>query len=290
MSDAAEQKLSLAAHYLSIDKPQRALDTLAQGGEDLPETPLFWELRARAFHDLERHADAATAAARGLEIDGEDVDLMRLRADALAATGHLADAERAILRALALQPEHVELLCSYALIAARGDQVEKATRLVERAHAIEPDSRRVEATRLILAHLRGEDRQARVHARTLVADAPDDPAAHYLAGFAESSHGRTDAAERHFRTAARLEPVDSDYAAAARQARFEAHPLLWPLRPFDKLGTAVTWIAAVATILGLQLLGFARASGIFALAYLALCVYSWVVPPMLRAWLRRRRS
>lgn len=290
MSETALQALQLANHYLSIDQPQRALETLARADEGLLDSALYWELRSRALRSLERHAEAGQAAARGLAVDGEDVDLLRLRADSLAELGQLPEAERAILRALALQPEDVELLCSYALIVARGDQVEKATRLAERAAAIEPDSRRVEATRLVLAHLRGEGRRVREHARALLADAPDDAGSHYAAGFAESRHGGPDAAARHFRAAARLDPSDTDYASAAREARYAAHPLLWPLRPFEKLGVAGSWLAAIGAILALQLTGFETAAAAGALAYVGLCLYSWVVPPLLRAWLRRRSA
>lgn len=290
MSESALQTLQLANHYLAIDQPQRALESLALAGEGLLDSAVFFELRARALRALDRHAEAAEAAARGLAIDGEDVDLLRLRADSLAELRQLPAAERAILRALALQPEEVELLCSYALIVARGDQLGKATRLAERAAALEPDSRRVQATRLVLAHLRGEGGRVREHARALLADAPDDAGSHYAAGFAESRHGRPEAAARHFRTAARLDPSDADYASAARQARYAAHPLLWPLRPLERLGVGGTWLAAIACILALQLAGFTAAAGLAALAYVSLCVYSWVVPPLVRAWLRRRSA
>ncbi len=289
MNEPQLQSLSLAAHYLSIERPQRALETLAQVDEALVDTALFWELRAQALFHLERHAEAAEAAAQGLERDGEDVDLMRLHADSLAHLGRLAEAERVALRALALQPEDASLLCSYAFIAARGDQLDKAARLAERAAELAPESRRVEATRLLLAHLRGEGRKARGHARALLADAPEDAGAHYLAAVAEAHDGRASVAARHLLVAARLDPGDRDFAEAARQARFETHPLLWPLRPFAKLGTAGTWIAAVGAVFGLQALGYGKASAITAMVYVGVCVYSWVMPPLLRRWLRRRR-
>lgn len=290
MSESALQALQLANHYLSIDRPEKSLATLARADGELLDSALYWELRARALGALDRHEEAGEAAARGLGLDGQDTDLMRLRADALAELGRLAEAERVILGALALQPEDVEPLCSYALVAARGDQVEKATRLADRAAALEPDSRRVEATRLVLAHLRGEGRRVREHARTLLADAPDDAGSHYAAGFAESSHGRAGAAARHFGMAARLDPGDPDYATAARAARYAAHPLLWPLRPFEWLGAAGTWLVAMGVILALQLSGLTAAAALAALAYVALCLYSWLVPPLLRAWLRRRSA
>ena len=61
-----------------------------------------------------------------------------------------------------------------------------------------------------------------------------------------------------------------------------------PLRPFARFNPLVVWIGAVAIIYGLRIAGLAPLSFAFAMAWLAFCVYSWVVPPLVRRWINRK--
>jgi hypothetical protein len=84
------------------------------------------------------------------------------------------------------------------------------------------------------------------------------------------------------------EPADRDLADAAAEARLWAHPLLVPLRPIARLGMFKSWAIAVGIMLTLRAVGLPLVAALFSLAWFLLCVYSWVVPPLLRRWLRRR--
>jgi len=47
-------------------------------------------------------------------------------------------------------------------------------------------------------------------------------------------------------------------------------------------------LGVVAIIYGLRAVGLAPVSFAFAMIWLAFCVYSWVVPPLVRRWINRR--
>ena len=78
MTETAENALALASHYLEIDRPERALDTLAKLTGEQVEDATFWELRAQALLGLERHKQAVEAARQGLRLDGESIVLLDL--------------------------------------------------------------------------------------------------------------------------------------------------------------------------------------------------------------------
>ncbi|HET6480576.1 MAG TPA: hypothetical protein VFG35_11125 [Actinoplanes sp.] len=60
-----------------------------------------------------------------------------------------------------------------------------------------------------------------------------------------------------------------------------------PLRPILRLGAVKTWLIAVTLILSLRAIGLPVLGGLLGFVWLALCVYSWVVPPLVRRWVRR---
>jgi hypothetical protein len=60
-----------------------------------------------------------------------------------------------------------------------------------------------------------------------------------------------------------------------------------PVRPFIRFGPLKTWLAALVVIYGLRLAGLPILAVAAGLIWALLCVYSWVVPPLLRRWMRR---
>jgi tetratricopeptide (TPR) repeat protein len=280
--------LTLAQHYLDIDQPSRALTTLESGRPDVSDAA-FWRLRAAALYELDRYAEALDAAASGLAIDADDIGLLVLHGLANSHLGHIAAAERSLLAALRLDPESVWLLAEYALLVARAGQFEKARKLIDEAARIHPLSDHVATARDVLAYLEGDDARAAAHAEELLAADPEARSAHLLRGVALSQQGRSRAARPHFETVARYDPGDEDVVDMARHSRYATHPLLLPLAPIARWGQGRVWLAGVA------LIGLARATGSDAVmlavggTWLLYVVYTWVVPPLVRGWLERRR-
>lgn len=287
--DPLERGLALARHYVAIGRADEALALLSQHGHALAARPEAWGLRGRALLHLERHEEAAKALELGLSLDAEDVDLLYLLGFAELRRARLEAAERRLLDALRIAPESPILLSTYAEVVGRAGQFRKARALLERVEAADPESEDLHRVRAILATLEGRDREAARRARDWVAESPDAPAAHVTAAATLGALGQAGAGYRHAREAATLDPsvIDGD-EEWFREQRLRSHWAMLPLWPFQRLGVAASWGIAVGAIYGLRALGMPMASAAFALVYLALAIYSWIAPPLLRRLLRRR--
>jgi predicted Zn-dependent protease len=280
--------LARAQALLLAGRADQALTELAGLSTAEAISPAAARLRCHALIQLERWPEAVTAARAGLAETGPDPTLLYYLGRAEHECGHLAVAERALLDGLALDPGDVDLLCAYAHLCAANNQVDKAEKLVGRAAALQPHAPVVYAARIQVAYARGDDRAAQRISREFVAAYPENPVAHALFGGTSAARGQVGPAYSGFRQAAAAAPAEHDFAESAMELRIARHPLLVPVRPFLRFGPLKTWIVAVVVIFGLRQAGLAVLSGLAALAWFLLCVYSWVVPPLVRRWMRRR--
>ena len=284
----AGSPMTLARYYLEVNKPQQALDALQSPGSDLLDNPWFWLFRGWAHYDLDQRTLAIQAIQKGLATAPEHPNLLFLLAICQERDKNLVAAEQAILRALQQYPENSSMLCFYARILAQGDQLPKAERVLDRARQQDPEEPEVQRTAAILSYLRGDDRRAaQISLESLRSD-PDDIRSRHALGAALLRQGRVTAGNRHLKAAVHLEPERKDFADSARVGRVAAHWLLLPLRPLYRIGTVGVWFGAIAIIFILTAAGLDAIAKWFAIAYFALCVYSWVVPPLIKRWYRRR--
>lgn len=286
-SEASDRARELARHYLQVGQPQRALEALSHATAETLDDPEVWALRGWALVDLDRHDEAAETASGALARWPDDVDFLRLLAVAEARRDHLADAERAVLAALRIEPDDAHLLCTYADALMRGGQLDKAGQVLALAERAEPDELLVVRMRLNLAYLRGDDKAAQSTAAELLARDAEDPQAQAMLGGLDLEKVRLRSAEQRFGTVIRHDPSDASIARAARSASVLRSPLAWPLLPFERFGPGPTWVAAIVVIFALQAAGLDLASTIAAFTWIGLCVYSWVVGPILQ---RRARG
>jgi len=196
-------------------------------------------------------------------------------------------AERVLLDGLAMAPHDVDLLCAYAELCAANNQPDKAEKLVARAQEQAPESAGVFSTRIQVAHARGDDRAAQRIAQQFVAAHPENPAAHALLGGMSAVRGQVDPAYTGLRQAAASAPGEQSCAESAMELRVAKHPLMLPVRPFIRFGPLKTWVAALVLIYGLRLAGLPILAVGAALIWALLCLYSWVVPPLVRRWMLR---
>jgi tetratricopeptide (TPR) repeat protein len=283
----AEPVLARTRALLLAHRPQEALSELAA----LPASDAIGAeaatLRGYALIQLERWPEAAATARAGLQAGGPDPDLLRMLGRAEQEMGNLEVAERALLDGLAMAPQDPDLLCAYARLCLADHQVDKAAKLVDRAAALAPHSPVVYAARVQVAFARGDDREAQRISREFVAAYPEDPAAHALLGSTSAARGQVGPAFAGMRQAAASAPGEQAYAESAMEMRIAKHPLLVPIRPILRFGPLRTWVAAIVVIYGLRALGLPALAAVAAGLWLLLCVYSWVVPPLVRRWMRR---
>ncbi|MEQ4303281.1 tetratricopeptide repeat protein [Plantactinospora sp. B6F1] len=279
--------LARAEALLLADRPQEALAELSRLPADEAVDVTATRLRCAALGHLDRWSEVVEAAGAGLAAAGPDPDLLWHLGRAEHRLGRPQVAERALLDGLALAPHDVDLLCTYADLCAANGQPDKAAKLVERAAALEPDSPVVYATRIQVAFISGDDRTAERISREFVAAHPEHPAAHALLGGTSAARGRLGTAYQGYRQAAASMPTEQTFAESALELRIAQHPLMLPVRPVLRFGVLKVWLGAIAVIFGLRAAGLPAFAAVAGLLWLLFCVYSWIVPPLVRRWLRR---
>lgn len=290
MQQASSRALALVRHYIEIDRPQQALEVLQRIPPGESDQSEVWRWRALAHYMLDQH-DQAVRAARALLALAPD-DLMGLYMLGLAhmARGDFAEAEAAWLAGLRLNPEEVTLLCWYGRLMLLTDHHAKAQRLLERAQQIDPESAEVARLRLLIAYTHGGTRATEQISRELLARDPHDRLALRVLTDVSIERGKLRHADRYLEQLVRSDPADHATAAVARSVRAAHHWLLLPLWPLWRWGVARVWLGVVAICLVALLLRNVVVVGVVGSLYLGLVVYSWVVPPLVGWWLRRKRG
>jgi tetratricopeptide (TPR) repeat protein len=288
VSDSDARALALAEHYLRIEHPRQALEALdGAEGEALADES-YWLLRARALRGLRRPHEAAAAAERGLELDPAHPVLLDLLCLARLELGDLVGARRAIRAALEEWPGDADLLAHAAMVEAKAGAHGEAARLLAQATEADPEAREVLHARAYAAYVRGDDAAADADYLRLLRQDPESVAAHRMRGAVLARMGEWDGAERHLREAAARAPGDVEIVDAARRLRALAHPLMRPLRPVARLGRWRIWLAWIAIYGILRATGNAILVAIAAAIWLVFVAYTWIVPPLVRWWVRRR--
>ncbi|MEU4194141.1 tetratricopeptide repeat protein [Kribbella sp. NPDC026611] len=288
MTEPTEARLQMAGHWLQIGRPERTLSELDGLSGDTALDVRAYLFRGTALHQLDRNAEAIDVLQDGLGRHGPFLPLLHILGYSLRSEGRLAEAEAAFLQGLSLDPLDPDLLIGYARVCLVAGQAEKASALVERAASQAPDSVVVSAARAEVAYALGKDRDMRRHSIEALSHDPEDPHARALHGHASMLTGDARSGYDSLRSAAASQPDDDHLRTAAREAKLFNHPLMLPLRPFARLNPLVVWIGAVAIIYGLRLAGLPQVSFVFAMCWLVFCVYSWVAPPLVRLWIKRK--
>jgi tetratricopeptide (TPR) repeat protein len=279
-----EKSLALARHYLTIKRPEQALETLSNLGDSTFDNSDAWSMRGQAFFLLGRYADTVKAVDAGLKNDPTSIDLLYWRSVALEHLNDLAGAETTLLSALRLSPDHPWLLSRYARLVARAGQFAKAEQLLQRAEQLDPEDQFVRQVRVTLAYLQGKDQQVLQSSRQILADDPDDVFAHTMIGAAHIEQGEANKASQALSKAARIDPSNREIVSIARETRQATHPLLWPIIPFQRFGSIKIWIGVLLLIMLLRTIGMTPLAGMIAIVYLIFVLYSWIVPWLLKRW------
>ncbi|WP_026370338.1 tetratricopeptide repeat protein [Kallotenue papyrolyticum] len=290
MQQTSSRALALARHYIEIDRPQQALEVLSRGALGESDQTELWRWRALAHYMLDQHDQALRAAKELLALAPNDLMGLSMLGLAHMARGEFAEAEAAWLAGLRLDPEEVTLLCWYGRLMLLTDHRAKAQRLLERAQQIDPESAEVAHLRLLIEYTHGAARTTEQISRALLARNPHDRLALRVLTDISIERGKLRHADRYLGQLVSSDPADHDVAAVARSVRAAQHWLLLPLWPLWRWGVARVWLGAVMICLIALLLRNDVLLGTVVSVYLVLVVYSWVVPPLVRWWLRRKRG
>lgn len=275
-----------ARHLIALGRSQEALAELDKSFDS--EDPVHWWTRALALFDLDRVDEALAVAGSGLSIDPESVLLLDVVARCQVRRGDLVAAEEAALAALRVDPEDADLLALYALIVAKAGQLEKARKLIAQARRLDPESTSALRVEAAIAASRGDDRETLLRSREILSIDPEDRHAHLMLGGVLHDRGDVAEASEYLRTAVVNDPRDAVAAEIARENLAWRHPLMWPLRPVQRFGGARVWIAGIVLLLLARATKNSTVMLTVGIAWVLYCVYSWVVPPLVRRMVRGR--
>jgi tetratricopeptide (TPR) repeat protein len=200
------------------------------------------------------------------------------------------EAEQVILGLLREDPADAGLHAAYGRLMLVNHQLDKARALVAEALRLDPDEPGARAIDALLALVDGRDRAARERVAGLLREAPEAESVAWLLVAVLEHEGRRRDALQIARELLRARPGDPDVLRALVGLRAATHWSSAPLWPFHRFG----WGAVVGLWLGVNVLAYAlpdRLAGLLWIVnalYLALVVYSWLQPPLLRRWLRWR--
>ena len=216
-----EGTLELAFYYLTVDRPQQALEKLSSGANGLLDDSQYWLYRAVALNKLEHQDEALTAAREGLKLEPGNLNLLDILSTIQLARGDIEAAERAAKRALELAPDDPSFLGCYAVVMVHTGEFERAEELICKGAALEPDNVQIVYARSLLEHIRGNHVTLAELSREQLAQDPDDTTARRFLAAALVNKGDYTEAERHVSDLIRAEPGDEDLTRFARDLRYQ---------------------------------------------------------------------
>ena len=239
--------IQLAEHYLSMEQPEKGLEVLKRGSEQMLDSPHYWNVRAALLLGTEDFDGALATVRKGLAEFPDFAHLHALGAEAHKYKLELAQAETMILKALASYPEEVTYLVSYASLLQMAGQMDKAKKVVERAQQIDPEHSGLLQFAALQAFSDGENDKAVELLKEKLASDPEDVHGRKFLGNVYMSKGDVGAGSQQLSSAAYLSGGERDVSKQAREARVNAHWLLYPLRFIHRIGGAKIWVCLLYT-------------------------------------------
>lgn len=283
---AFAKQLGLVAEYMAIGQPQKALASLTKiTDSDFFESGIYWVLMSQIQFDLEDYPKAISAAKKGLANEPESTVLLEILSRSYTEVDDLESAENTILQAIKLEPEDPSLLSQYALMLALGGQVEKAQKVLQRAKKYDPEGLTTRRAEGVLSYYIGDTKSSLESHRDILKDNPDDEYSHMLTGAALLEQGNMLKGNRHIKHAVQQNPDEEAFRNLAREGRRMTHWAMWPLWPVQKFGPVALYVFFAGGILLLRAFDLTRFATYFAMFYLGYCIYSWVVPRIIRKFL-----
>lgn len=279
-----------AAHYMAIHRFEQARQLYRQLLAEAPTDPELLKAMAWCQYKLKAYPDSVETARQALAYgDADDPGLLALLGHCEMAQGNAAAAERHFLAVLRQAPTDAQTMAYYALLLLKNGQEQKAGRVLQEALRLAPEHEAVLHVRYLFQLAKGRA-SAQVEAlEQYIIHGSDE--VHKLVTLARSAlyRGRMREAKEYVRQAFLLDPTNSGLLSFLRSLEQDTHPLRYPMVLINRIGgPGVVWLAAVLMMAGSALLGYTQVTLWVSVAYLALVLYTWLVPLILRLYYRRR--
>lgn len=276
---------------IEIKRYQEAKHRIQGAMQEQPSDAELFFAAAVIENDLGNLAEAQQLVLEGLSNEPKHHGLRYMQFLVLKENAEYAEAEEVIIPLLNESPSKPDYLCGYAQLMMLTFHLEKARALCDEALRVAPENIKATSTSYLLNICSGK------------ADASDHELQNIILQDPESEHTlsliATDMLEKKkYRQAqnivqelVRIDPHDQGYIDSAIEIRTLTHWTSlpnWPLNRFGWPASVAIWLVAVIL---LRFIGDSpEATWVtpFAYSYLAWVVYTWVQPPLLKAWLKRR--
>ncbi len=291
--DPLERAARLASHFNGLGRHEEAEREAVRGLALAPDDLVLHVELARSFMGRERWDDADTVLQRLLALAPEFSAGFNLLCIVRTEQGRYAEAEKAVLEALRLEPQWASPYEVYGDLMMRTSHLEKAQKLYERARALNPEDPDLPSKIALIETQRNRIGHAHVAAAAGLALGPAEALAHASRGNAHLAGGRPFRARADFREALRIDPANTNleeaWLAADTACRVVYLPMYYWTLLIERLPGQqfLVWGVFLAFTFSARSLGIApEIVGGIALAYIALCIYTWVANPIVKVWKR----
>lgn len=262
-------------------------------GEALAQYPddsdLLYEA-ARLDYLQDRNAAALAAVLALLARDPAHFPARFLLYGLYEETGQLAQAELVLLDLLKEYPEASLLYARYAMLMYRTLHLAKAQALAREALRLDPDSELALTACLMGDMIEGRRDAQLASLAELIRKHPENAQTAHMLITHLVQRGQYRAAKRIAVELLRAQPDSRPILTLVVELEALSHWSMLPLWPLNRWGWAASIAFYFITLVFLSVLRqqAPQASGAATTALLAFVVYSWVYPPLLKRWLKRR--
>ncbi len=280
--------------------------------------------RVQGLIERNRYAQARDELAEALAQYPDDSDLLYGAALVDYLTGKPDDAREALLRVLSREPDHAagrsllatlyqekgelpaaetvlidllrdypasgHLYARYAMLMYRTMHIDKAKALAHEALRLDPDDELALIACLMGDLIDGRKGAEQERLAALMTRHPESTGTAHMLITHLVRRGKYRAAKRIAIELLKQNPGSREILGLVVELDALSHWSMLPLWPFNRWGWAasvVLWVAMVAVFSGAGNLAphILGPLNIFLIGY---CVYSWIFPPLLKRWLKRR--
>jgi tetratricopeptide (TPR) repeat protein len=205
-------------------------------------------------------------------------------------SGELPAAEAMLLELLHDYPESGHHYARYAMLMYRTQHIDKAQALAHEALRLDPDDELALIACMMGDLIDGRDSAEQERLSALMLRHPESMGTARMLITYLVRRGKYRAAKRIAIELLKLHPDSPEVLELVVELDALSHWSMLPLWPLNRFGLGATvglWVLTVAVINGAG--QFApNAVGPLSVGLIAYCVYSWIFPPLLKRWLKRR--
>jgi tetratricopeptide (TPR) repeat protein len=245
---------------------------------------------ARIDYDSDAADDARSTLQEILARDPDDYLARSLMVNVLQDAGDLPGAELLLIDLLREYPEAAFQYARYALLMYRTLHIDKAKALAREAYRLDPNNELALTTCLIGDIIDGRRGAEQAGLARLLQGHPESENTARMLITHLLARGRYRAAKRIAVELLKLYPNSREILALVVQLDALSHWSMLPLWPFNRWGAIGSAAFYVITLVVLNLVRSQAPlfSSVATYTLLGYCLYSWIYPPLLTRWLKRR--